>query len=328
MPRVRDTRLIYCVVPFELAAKLHEPLRQFFRDDPRVEVVVDRRKRERRRGARRAAGGAAPGAERRAVRAGQGRRIAHRRAATVPVAPLPLPRRARRYADRLAFVERVEPSDQHARDVDSARLVVGFQAGDGAAFRDLYLRYFDAIYSYLSVALGDHHDAEDAAQQVFTKALEALPRYEVRPGKPFRAWLFRIARNEALATLRRKRLIELEDPDRIDRRREAGGAAADDLALEWLSDTDLVVLIERLPDAQRQVLALRYMLDLSRAEIAAVMQRTPAAVSQLEQRALRFLSDRLTALGRGPLRPHRPPMLIRLRRMPVLGARRSALGGR
>jgi RNA polymerase sigma-70 factor, ECF subfamily len=175
-------------------------------------------------------------------------------------------------------------------DADSARLVRHFQAGDQDAFRALYMRYFDAIYAYLLVALRDRGEAEDVAQQVFMKVFTALPRYEDR-GLPFRGWLFRIARNSALGHLRRRRPAP-EDPARL-------AAHADSRLNEFgeasltAADRDLMTALSRLPLSQRQVLFLRYTMDMSAAETAMVIGRSPQAVRQLQQRAMRTLRERL-----------------------------------
>ena len=323
----RTRGVIYCVVPPDLAQKLHEPLRDHFRADPRIRVVVEFRAAERRKGARRAEQ-KPPAADRRRVRSEEGRRVGERRALALPLEAPPLPPGLSRYRDRLVFVERHEPTAQKRRDADSARLVMRIQAGDQAAFSELYLSNFDAVYTYLRVALNDYHEAEDVAQQVFTRVLKALPRYEIRRGKPFRAWLFTIARNEVLDHYRKHDHIEVEEPEQMSRRRAAvsdGDSAR--LTLDWLSDDDLMMLIERLPSAQRQALTLRFMLGLTTDEMAAVLDRSQAAVRKLESRALRYLEDRLAALGRGPVaESRRSPMVARVRRAPVLRARRFALG--
>jgi DNA-directed RNA polymerase specialized sigma24 family protein len=85
------------------------------------------------------------------------------------------------------------------------------------------------------------------------------------------------------------------------------------------------MFIERLPLAQRQVLLLRFMLDLSNDEIARVLDRSNDDVRLLQSRALRFLRDRLAAVGRTSTRPGRVPALRRFRQVPVLRSRRYAL---
>src|SRR5438046_781536 len=108
------TRRVYCVVPWELAGKLHDQLREHFRTDATVEVVVERRAADRRRSPdRRATGEIALGEERRKIRNAAGRRVGERRAPVAETETPTLPRSARKYADQVVFVERLEPSDQH-----------------------------------------------------------------------------------------------------------------------------------------------------------------------------------------------------------------------
>jgi RNA polymerase sigma-70 factor (ECF subfamily) len=318
--------MIYCVIPRELAPKLHETLRRHFADDPQVEVVVERRALDRRRRSDRR-GGEAPerDEERRRIRNVTGRRVADRRVTVVEVEPPALPRRARAHADRIQFVERAEPSTERAEDLDTARLVTRIQGGDREGFGDLYLRYFDRVYAYLNLALGDPHEAEDLTQQVFVKALEALPGYERRSRVPFRGWLFTIVRHTALTTLDRRNRTEVLPPETLNRQLESGSAHADLQALGWVSDRELILLMERLPLAQRQVLMLRYMLDLSHGEIAKILGRSSEDVRIQAHRALRFLEQRLRALGRTSTMGAREPSRARPRHAYVLRSRRYAL---
>ena len=94
-------------------------------------------------------------------------------------------------------------------------------------------------------------------------------------------------------------------------------------ALGWITDREILMLIERLPDSQRQVLMLRYMMDLTTTDIAAVLGRSNEDVRALQSRALRFLQKRLTALGRAP-QGRQPTIQMSRRRSaaPVLRARR------
>jgi RNA polymerase sigma-70 factor (ECF subfamily) len=319
--------LIYCVVPRDLAARLHEPLRRHFHEDPNVEVVVERRRAKRRQGDRRGDDASAtPPSERRHIRNASGRRIADRRAAIAAVAAPSLPRRARPYADQLVFVERISPTGEQAEDIDTARLITRIQGGDREGYAELYLRYFDRVYGYLRVALRDAHEAEDVAQQVFVKVLEGLPGYE-RRRQPFRAWLFVLVRNTVLNELRQRHRLDVVAPQDLEHQREQLAGAADTRleALNWITDRELLLFIERLPIAQRQVLLLRFMLDLPASEIAEIVGRRPEDVRKLQERALRFLNKRLTAVGRGPREGKRTPWRRRMTVMGVLRERRFAL---
>jgi RNA polymerase sigma-70 factor (ECF subfamily) len=285
----------YCVLPAGSAGELHDRLRAFFEDDPRVEVIVEQRSRERRRGGSRRGGSrrgedAASGIdlERREARAVAGRRVEERRGTLVPREPRPLPPELAARRERIRFFERLEPSTLEREDGDTARLVARIQAGETDLYGDLYQRYFDRVYSYLRLALRDADEAEDATQDVFMRVLQAIPRYE-RRDVPFRAWLFRIARNCAINRMRKRRRYIVEAPSELMGASERPDEASGQDRLRSIEDPELIALIEGLPLAQRQVLALRYMLDLPLQEIGAILDRKPDSVRQLHHRALESL---------------------------------------
>jgi RNA polymerase sigma-70 factor (ECF subfamily) len=324
----RRRSIVYCVIPRDLAPKLHESLRRHFRDEPGVRVVVERRDADRRGGQDRRGEPReiAAAEDRRRIRAVTGRRIAERRAQPLPVEPPALPKRARPHADRLLFFERLEPSTEHAEDLDTARLVMRIQSGDSDAFADLYTRYFSRVYAYLRVVFRDEYQAEEATQHVFTKVFEALPRYE-RRRQAFSAWLFVVVRNHALNELEHRRRVELVEPAAVPER--ATACLEDDAeeldSLNWISDPELLLFVERLPLSQRQALVLRYMLDLSTADVARALGRSEEDVRQLQSRALRFLRRRLGALGRGPSETTRSRMRSPVRVDRVARRRRFSL---
>jgi RNA polymerase sigma-70 factor (ECF subfamily) len=183
-------------------------------------------------------------------------------------------------------------------DEDTARLVVEFQAGDKEAFAPLYERYFDRVYGYLRVLFNNRDEAEETAQQAWTQVFAALPKYE-RRRQPFRAWLFVVVRNTALRRLTEMGRIEPMDAAELDRYREEEAVPADDAllaALNWITDPDLTLFIERLPVVQRQILLMRFMLDMSHRQVAKVLNRSEDDVRALQYRALTFLRTRLKAL--------------------------------
>jgi RNA polymerase sigma-70 factor (ECF subfamily) len=327
MTQSQPLTVTYCIVPRDLAGELHDHLREQWRDDPSIEVIVERRAKHRRGADRRRRPGTPPGGvERRAVRNPQGRRVAERRAAKARVLPRPLPAKARPHANRFLFVQRRLPSGQAAEDVATARLVVEYQIGDRSALEDIYLRYFDRVYAYARMALRDPQHAEEVTQQVFARVVEALPGYELRRGATFRAWLFRVARStilDARVSPLRAEPLEPAAPEAAES--PAPSYAARD-ALDWLTDAELYRFVERLPASQREVLVMRYLLDMSPREVATAMHRTPQAVGQLLVRALRTVEARIGG-GRGSGGSYRSAMLVRARGAPVLSARRLALHG-
>jgi RNA polymerase sigma-70 factor, ECF subfamily len=300
--------VLFCLIPRRLAGEVHDPLHRHFAGDADVEVVVERRRADRRAGEdRRREEQSHDAPERRRIRNLDGRRVGERRAVLVEVEPPPLPVEAIDYVEALTFVERLEPPSERAEDLDSGRLVTSFQGGDTEAFSTLYMRYFDRVYSYLRVLLEDAYEAEDGTQQVFTKVFEALPRYERRE-QPMRAWLFTVVRNHALGELRKRGRIELEEQEEIERLMTDGVPEEPELSVPgWISDRDLLLFMERLPLVQRQVLTLRYMMDMSNREVGEVLDRSPSEVRVLHHRAVRFLRERLGATKK---RSRRPPALL------------------
>ena len=283
-----------------------------------LRVIREQRDAERRRRVRRATrwqGGVPDELEARRIRSAAGRRVAARRRELVPVAsPVPLPRPARAHQEAISFVHPLEPNPRRRLDVRAASLIVRIQAGQIHLFDELYRLCFPLVRDYLESVLRGREEAEDAAQEVFLRAYGALESYELGAASP-RAWLLALARNLAIDRLRRRPLTPLAPQD-LERLRS-------DDALEsylpgWLGDADLLMLFERLPVPQQQVLLLRYLLDLSSTEIASALHTSPENARQLHARGLTFLRARLTALGREPkVRQPRLPMRGLLRESPT-----------
>jgi len=73
-------------------------------------------------------------------------------------------------------------------------------AGDMIAFEDLVDRHRMAVYRLARSVTGNHHDADDAAQETFLRVYRALGSYD--PSRPFKPWLKRITYNTSLNTVR------------------------------------------------------------------------------------------------------------------------------
>jgi RNA polymerase sigma-70 factor (ECF subfamily) len=162
---------------------------------------------------------------------------------------------------------------------------------EAVAIDDLFRRYRVPIHAYLTAALRDYHEAEDATQDVFARAHRSRASYDPMRGDA-RVWLFAIARNVALTRLGGRRPAEPLEPEALSALLDATAISAP--AHKGVVDEDFLYLITWLPDAQRDVLVLRYMLGLTRDEIARVLGRTPAAIRELQARALKTLQRRLS----------------------------------
>jgi RNA polymerase sigma-70 factor (ECF subfamily) len=282
----------YCILPTDLAGELHDLLRRHYLGSD-VEVIVERRTLDRRRGVHGRRQHAADHVEeKRFVRGGDGRRVADRRApATTVEPPAALPPDLQAHAARLRFIERFEPKQEYAEDQDSTRLVACVQQGDFEAFAALYERYFDRVYSYLLIGLGDSNAAEIAAQDTFAAVLDGLADYTPSPAQPFRAWLFERAGEVAADALTERGAMERIEPERLAQRRAAGTAGDPRLhAIDKLGDRELLAVLEELPQDQRQVIMLKYMLALSTREIAGVLGTSRDDAHSLHLHAMESLS--------------------------------------
>ena len=143
--------------------------------------------------------------------------------------------------------------------------------GDEAAFAAVYEKHHQALYRYCRSILRHDEDAQDALQNTMAKAFAALQtekrEIELKP------WLFRIAHNEAISILRRRReTTELPDVPEL--------SPLEDRVLEREELRILQLDLADLPERQRAALVLRELNGLSHTEIAAVLEITPANVKQ------------------------------------------------
>jgi RNA polymerase sigma factor (sigma-70 family) len=157
-------------------------------------------------------------------------------------------------------------------------------AGDAQAFAVVYERYHLALYRYCRSILRNDADAQDALQSTFASAFAAL-----RNGQrdaPMRPWLFRIAHNESISALRRRRpAVDLAAAS------ERGTASAED---EVAGRAEIYLLmrdLRELTDRQRSALVLRELSGLSHEEIAITLGTTIGAAKQMIFEARRALFE-------------------------------------
>ena len=160
---------------------------------------------------------------------------------------------------------------------DDEQLLVEAAQKDPARFAELYDSHFERVYAFIAHRVAGRMEAEDITAEVFIRALDNIRKFQWK-GKPFIAWLYRIAANEIIDRAKRSnREVELdvepshEEAEEIERR------------------AVLYQMVDRLPDAQREVIVKRFAEDRSIADIAQEMGRTEGAIKQLQFRALETL---------------------------------------
>jgi RNA polymerase sigma-70 factor (ECF subfamily) len=169
--------------------------------------------------------------------------------------------------------------------VDRAR------TGDQHALADLYDWYMPRVYRYAVARLGNTAEAEDLTEEVFLKMLGGITSFRWRD-VPFSSWLFRIAHNEVATHFRRT--AQRGGPtaglseDMVDGN---DGPAARVEAMLTLEEVRRAT--DALPDAQREVIVLRFAVGLSITETAKALGKREGNVKALQHKAVARLQKML-----------------------------------
>lgn len=178
--------------------------------------------------------------------------------------------------------------DEFGVEFDEFTLVEAAKNGNQRALTELYEHFFPKVYRYVAARLGNTEDAEDVTEEIFLRVVHNIQGFSWR-GLPFGAWVFRIARNEVVSHVRREKnrsaTTELTEtiPDH---------AADHATAIEFqFTMQSIRVATEKLPEAQRQVIALRFGAGLSVAETAQALSKTENNVKVLQHKAIAKLQQ-------------------------------------
>lgn len=182
------------------------------------------------------------------------------------------------------------------RPLDDAELVERARRGDVSAYEELVKRYQTVAHRAAFLVTGEEAEAEDAAQTGFVKAYYALGRF--RAESPFRPWLLKIVTNEARNRRRaagRRAGLELRLAE--DRPRTDAAPSPEAAVLAQEPRRALLAAVNGLKETDRVVIAYRYFLDMSEAEMARVLGVAPGTVKSRLSRALGRLRKRLSESG-------------------------------
>ncbi len=175
-----------------------------------------------------------------------------------------------------------ELTDNLARE---RALVGAARRGEDEAWRALFDEYYPRLQAFMRARLRDDALAEDLTVEVFLDAFRGLPRFQWR-GRPFGAWLFKVARN-------RLRMHFRAESRRPDASAEVPAAMAAHTPAPGLA-LEIEETLGGLSDDYRDAIELRYVLGLTGQEAAAAMGRSHGSFRMLLHRAVQAFRQDFT----------------------------------
>jgi len=179
------------------------------------------------------------------------------------------------------------PSTGEPHDDELKRLALAAQGENRDAVEALITRIRPMILRYCRARLGrivgGYHTADDVAQEACVGVLKALPRY-ADIGRPFAAFVIRIAANKVADAQRRAFQIGIPLDELIERADEREGP--EEQAVRGDEAMRARALLNRLPELHREIVLLRIVVGLSARETGQIFDMTPAAVRLVQHRAL------------------------------------------
>jgi RNA polymerase sigma factor (sigma-70 family) len=184
-------------------------------------------------------------------------------------------------------------SDKAIKDYKMVRLAVDH--GDQKAYAELMARYKDSIYYMLLKMVNNRDDAEDLTIEAFGKAFRNIKQYT--PDYAFSTWLFKIATNNCIDFIRKKRKLMLsidrgfenEDGQDITLEVKSEGPSPDDVMMKKQKVLMMKDVVEKLKPRYRRLVELRYYQELSYEEIAEELKLPLGTVKAQLFRAREFL---------------------------------------
>jgi RNA polymerase sigma-70 factor (ECF subfamily) len=170
-----------------------------------------------------------------------------------------------------------------------SKLLSRITGSERYSFGEFYESHLNEIYRYILFRVHDHDEAEDLTAKVFLEAWESL--VDVHRGQKIqniRAWVYRVAHNKVIDYYRTRKVHESID-DIADTKLPGGWleSKTDDLfASRKLADG-----VRRLPPNYQEVIILRFINEMSHAEVAEIMNLTESHVRVLQYRALKRMRE-------------------------------------
>ncbi len=178
-------------------------------------------------------------------------------------------------------------------DAQDEKTLIDKAKRDPAAFGTLYERYVERIFNYIYYRTGSASDAEDLTGKVFFKAMGHIQNYK-HMGLPFSAWLYRIAHNLVANYHRdRSRKQEISLDDMQGQTLVQTSPQPESRLVHSQEVENLLAMIRDLAPNRQELLILKFVDQLSNAEIGQIMRKSEGAIKSLYHRTLLELRERM-----------------------------------
>jgi len=157
--------------------------------------------------------------------------------------------------------------------VSDCELISQYKSGNEKAFEELVTRHKNKIYTTILLIVKDQYVAEDLLQDTFIKAVKTIKSGRYNEEGKFLPWISRIAHNMAIDYFRKQKrypTIVMEDGSNVFNTLEFSEDSFESVQIKKETHARLREMIQRLPDAQREVLMMRHYMKMSFQEIADV----------------------------------------------------------
>ena len=144
--------------------------------------------------------------------------------------------------------------------------------GSDAAFAKLMKKYQERVYWMVRRTIFDHDDADEITQEVFIMVYQKI--HQFREDSQFFTWLYKIASNMVLQSLRKKKLRNMVGLDQVSEIHSSDEPTAESEMIKSEWNEKLKAAIETLPPQQRLVFNMRYFDELSYEEISGILDKT------------------------------------------------------
>ena len=173
---------------------------------------------------------------------------------------------------------------------DEESLIRRAQQRDPVALTQIYEDNFDKIYRYIVLKIGERTEAEDMTQQVFLSAMKSISSFKYQ-GKPFAAWLYRIAHNQVVDYWRKK---SKQATVPLNESLPASNSDPEKIAEQIMDIKQLAIAAKRLTKSQQEVISLRFAGEMPIAQVAKTMGKSEGAIKALQHSAILSLRKALS----------------------------------